>query len=139
VDELSPPSAAGIRALADLCMHSGVESLEAAHQGWSVRLNLDLGLAPNPRGGSAAADAEPVAGPITQLSKWVGVFHRAAEQGAEPPAREGKHVREGDIVGVIIAMQLQSDVRAERDGVIGRFLVEDGGAVEYGQPLLEIG
>jgi acetyl-CoA carboxylase biotin carboxyl carrier protein len=139
VEELSPPSAAGIRALADLCLRSGVESLEAAHQGWSVRLNLDLRAAPNPRGGSTPTESAPAAGPATQFSQWVGVFHRAAEQGAEPLAREGKQVREGDIVGVIIAMQLQSDVRAERDGVIGRFLVEDGGAVEYGQPLLDIG
>jgi acetyl-CoA carboxylase biotin carboxyl carrier protein len=39
---------------------------------------------------------------------------------------------------VVVAMQLQNDVRADFDGTILRFLVEDGGAVEYGQPLLEI-
>jgi biotin carboxyl carrier protein len=137
VDESNAPSAAGIRALADLCRRSGVESLEAAHLGWSVRLHLDLRGAHS--GESDTPDAaEAAGGPTTQLSQWVGVFHRAAEQGAEPLAREGRHVREGDLVGVVIAMQLQSDVRAEREGIIARFLVEDGGAVEYGQPLLEL-
>ncbi len=138
MDESTLPTAAGIRALADLCRRSGVESLEAAHPGWSVRLQLDLRGAPAGETGSAMIDADVVIGPTTQLSQWVGVFHRAAEQGAEPLAREGRHVREGDLVGVVIAMQLQSDVRAEREGIIVRFLVEDGGAVEYGQPLLEL-
>jgi biotin carboxyl carrier protein len=137
VDETIAPSAAGIRALADLCTRSGVESLEAAHLGWSVRLHLDLRSTPPSSAGAPPADSA-AAGPTTQLSQWVGVFHRAVEQGADPLAREGKHVREGDLLGVVIAMQLQSDVRAEREGIISRFLVEDGGAVEYGQPLLEL-
>jgi acetyl-CoA carboxylase biotin carboxyl carrier protein len=138
MDQPAVPPGGGIRALADLCRRSGVEELEAEHEGWSVRLRLDPHAVPPTVSPPSRLDSEPSGGPHVQLSQWVGVFHRTAEQGADPLAREGQHVREGDIVGVVVAMQLQSDVRAEREGEIGRFLVDDGGAVEYGQPLLEL-
>jgi len=137
MDQPTVPPGGGIRALADLCQRSGVEELEAEHEGWSVRLRLDPQAMPSPVSPPSRPDTEPSNGPHVQLSQWVGVFHRTAEQGADPLAREGQHVREGDIIGVVVAMQLQSDVRAEREGEIGRFLVDDGGPVEYGQPLLE--
>ncbi len=133
-----PPSAAGIRTLADLCLRSGVEELAASHDTWSVRLRLDL------QAGTVAAtkgSAEPVeaaGGPTTQVSQWVGVFHRAPEHDAEVLAVEGRPVREGDVLAVLVAMQIQHEIRAERDGTLIRFLVGDGAPVEYGQPLLEL-
>ncbi|MGH2347346.1 MAG: acetyl-CoA carboxylase biotin carboxyl carrier protein [Chloroflexota bacterium] len=138
MNEPTVPASSGIRALADLCRRSGVEELEAEQEGWSLRLRLDPHALPPTEGMPQRADLEPPPGPLLLLSQWVGVFHRSAEQGADPLAREGQHVREGDIVGVVTAMQLQSDVRAEREGIIVRFLVDDDGAVEYGQPLLEL-
>jgi acetyl-CoA carboxylase biotin carboxyl carrier protein len=72
------------------------------------------------------------------VSQWVGVFHRAADAGARSYVEEGQSVTEGDIVGVIAAMQLQHEVHVERGGTLERFLVQDGTAIEYGQPLLEI-
>lgn len=131
-------SAAGIRTLADMCLRAGVEELEAGRAGWSVRLRIDLQAGAAPLAPSAERlDAAPV-GPAPQLSQWVGVFHRAAESDADSLALEGQTVREGDAIAVIVAMQLQHEVRAERDGTLIRFLVEDGAPVEYGQPLVEL-
>ncbi|HVC81711.1 MAG TPA: biotin/lipoyl-containing protein [Chloroflexota bacterium] len=133
-----PPSAAGIRALADLCSRSGVEELHASHDTWSVRLRLDLQAGAIAGTQHPAEPLEATGGPATQVSQWVGVFHRAQEHDADALAIEGRPVREGDVVAVLVAMQLQHEIRAERDGILVRFLVADGAPVEYGQPLLEL-
>ncbi len=132
------PSMTGIRALADLCLQAGVEEIEAASGSWSVRLKLDLtGVG---EAGQLPDELLPEesAGPHVMLSQWVGVFHRAAESGAAAYVEEGQLVAEGEIVGVVAAMQLQHEVLTDRAGVLRRFLVQDRTAVEYGQPLLEI-
>lgn len=132
------PSAVGIRALADLCLRSGVEELDASHNSWSVRLRLDLHAGVLTGIQQPADPLVTTSGPATQVSQWVGVFHRAQEHDADALAVEGRPVREGDVVAVLVAMQLQHEIRAERDGVLVRFLVADGAPVEYGQPLLEL-
>jgi acetyl-CoA carboxylase biotin carboxyl carrier protein len=132
------PSALGIRALADLCPRAGVEEIEAASSTWSVKLKLDLSRAVGEPSPSAETAQEAADETHVLFSQWVGVFHRAAESGATFYVEEGQHVEEGDIVGVVAAMQLQHEVPAHRSGVLRRFLVPDRTAVEYGQPMLEI-
>ena len=132
------PSTAGIRALANLCVRAGVEELEAADGSWSVRIRLDLAASGAQAPHRADEAHEDESGPHVMLSQWVGVFHRAAESGSPSIAEEGQVVEEGELVGVIAAMQLQHEVRSDRAGVLQRFLVQDRTAVEYGQPLLEI-
>ncbi len=51
---------------------------------------------------------------------------------------KGSRISEGDVFGYIEAMHLKYEVKADRDGVIAAYLVEDGQGVEYGQPLLEL-
>jgi biotin carboxyl carrier protein len=129
------PSTEGIRALAELCRKEGVEELQAGDGVWSVRLRLDL--AARQAGAQTQRPPEPD-GPYVFRSQWVGVFHRVAESGAPAYAEEGQELADGDLVGVIAAMQLQHEVRVDRAGTLVRFLVPDRSAVEYGQPLLEI-
>ncbi len=132
------PSVEGIHTLADLCRRAGVEELEADNGQWFVRLRLDNTVpAATALPQSLAEHGEPD-GPYIQLSQWVGIFHRTAESGGEVLAREHQRVREGQVVAVISAMQLQHEIRAEREGALARFLVEDDSPVEYGQPLLEL-
>ncbi len=133
------PSAAGIRALADLCFQAGVEEIEVADGSWSVRLKLDLATDGAVRRRAAEATPDEVSGPYALLSQWVGVFHRAGESGAPSYVEEGQPVEEGTLLGVIAAMQLQHEVRSDRVGMLLRFLVQDRTAVEFGQPLVEIG
>jgi acetyl-CoA carboxylase biotin carboxyl carrier protein len=131
------PSVEGIRALATLCQQAGVEVLEASVGQWSVRLRFDLEGA----GALTTAQPEPVE-PVDEtpqlvLSEWVGVFRRSLD-GGPPLAAEGRQVKEGDVIGLIEAMQLMHEQRSDRTGTVVRFLVEDGSPVEYGQPLLEL-
>jgi acetyl-CoA carboxylase biotin carboxyl carrier protein len=115
-----------------------VEELEVADGTWTIRLQIDL-TTPLAQPAIAVAESDNAAeAPFVQQSQWVGVFHRAAVVGMAPYAREGQVLRQGDVLGVIIAMQLQHEVTAAQSGTLLRFLVEDGSAVEYGQPLLEI-
>src|SRR5258708_27030117 len=74
----------------------------------------------------------PVAEPIV-AAQMVGVFHSA-----EPPLGVGANVEPGQVVGVIESMRLMNDVCAEVGGIIEAILVEDGMAVEYGQPIFGI-
>jgi biotin carboxyl carrier protein len=131
-------STAGIRALADLCLQSGVDELEAADGSWSVRLKLDRAASSATIHRPEEDPSDEQRGPHVLVSQWVGVFHRAAESGAPSIVEEGQALEEGELIGVIAAMQLQHEVRADHTGVLQRFLVQDRTAVEYGQPLLEI-
>lgn len=81
---------------------------------------------------AAAADAPHAAGAVI-AAPMVGVFHSA-----EPAFGVGSQVEPGQVVGVIESMRLMNDVSAEIAGVIEAILVEDGMAVEYGQPIFRV-
>lgn len=138
-DDDGAPNVTAVRALALLCQQAGVHELEASDGHWSVRLILDL-TADRPLGDELPAPpgSEEDSGPFVLHSDWVGVFRRALYTDSEPIVQEGQPIREGDVVGLIEAMQLMHEQRTNRSGVLERFLVEDGAAIEYGQPLAEL-
>ena len=68
----------------------------------------------------------------------VGTFYRASSPTADPYVREGDVVKEGQIVCIIEAMKLMNEIEAKVAGRIAKILVENGQAVEYGQPLFLI-
>ncbi|HVV12550.1 acetyl-CoA carboxylase biotin carboxyl carrier protein subunit [Amycolatopsis sp.] len=86
------------------------------------------------------AAAEPVAdqaaGTFPLCAGTVGVFYRAPEPGAAPFVAEGDTIRPGQQVAILEAMKLMIPVEADRAGRVVEVLVEDGTAVEHGQPLL---
>ncbi len=68
----------------------------------------------------------------------VGTFYRASSPGAEPYVDVGSFVDQETVVCVIEAMKIINEVKAEIDGEIVEVLVEDGKAVEFGQPLFRV-
>lgn len=68
----------------------------------------------------------------------VGTFYRASSPGADPYVEVGAVVDFETVVCVIEAMKIINEVKAEFDGEIVEILVEDGKAVEFGQPLFRI-
>lgn len=72
------------------------------------------------------------------LSPLPGTFYRRSAPEAPPFVSEGDRVRVGDVLGLIEVMKQFSEVSAEVDGVVLRFTVSDGDAVEPGQALLVI-
>jgi acetyl-CoA carboxylase biotin carboxyl carrier protein len=65
-----------------------------------------------------------------------GTFYRARSPEEGPFVREGERVRPGDVVGLVEIMKTFSEVTATNEGLVDRFLVEDGDPVDAGQPLL---
>lgn len=68
----------------------------------------------------------------------VGILYRAPSPEAEPYVEEGDLVKRGDVLGIIEAMKVMNEVKAERDGTVKEIKVEDGQAVEFGMPLFVI-
>lgn len=71
-------------------------------------------------------------------SPIVGTFYRAASPAAEGFVRIGSRVEPGTVVCIIEAMKLMNEIQAETSGEVAKIYVENGQAVEYGQPLFGI-
>jgi acetyl-CoA carboxylase biotin carboxyl carrier protein len=90
----------------------------------------------------AAAPAAPaVAAPQGHVvtSPMVGTFYRAPSPGADPFVQVGDTVKEGQTICIIEAMKLLNEIESDKSGVVKEILVENGQAVEYGQPLFVVG
>ncbi len=84
-----------------------------------------------------AAPAEPT-GHVVK-SPMVGTFYRSSAPGSPPFVEIGSVVKEGDTLCIIEAMKLLNEIDADASGTIRQILVENGQAVEFGQPLFIIG
>ena len=68
-------------------------------------------------------------------SRIPGTFYRKPSP-EEPPYKEaGDKVATGDVIGLIEVMKTFHEVKAEIDGIIERFEVEDADAVMAGEVL----
>jgi acetyl-CoA carboxylase biotin carboxyl carrier protein len=72
-------------------------------------------------------------------SPMVGSFYRAPSPGADAFVQVGDTVKEGQTLCIIEAMKLLNEIESDKSGVVKEILVENGQAVEYGQPLFLIG
>lgn len=68
----------------------------------------------------------------------VGIFYVAPEEGAEAFVRVGDSVKKGQTLAIVEAMKLMNEIESEYDGVVTEVLVQNGQAVEFGQPLFKI-
>ena len=71
-------------------------------------------------------------------SPIVGTFYRAPSPNAESFVRIGSHVESDTVVCIIEAMKLMNEIQAEASGEVVKIYVENGQAVEFGQPLFGI-
>ncbi len=142
-----------LKTLLDLVSASGIAELEI-HEGEDrVRIvNRTASAAPAPA--AAPAPVLPAAVPQAAapeheepvqaeeetaiVSPMVGTFYRAPSPGADPFVSEGDTVKKGQVIGIIEAMKLLNEVEADQDGVVKKFLVENGQPVEFGQPILTL-
>ncbi len=71
------------------------------------------------------------------VAPMVGTFYSSAPD-AEPYVNIGDAVDEETVVCIIEAMKIMNEVKAETEGKIVEVMVENGNAVEFGQPLFRI-
>jgi acetyl-CoA carboxylase biotin carboxyl carrier protein len=88
----------------------------------------------------AAAPAAEAAAPTGHVVKspMVGTFYRSSSPGAKPFVDVGTAVKEGDAICIVEAMKIMNEIEADMAGTVTKILVENGQAVEYGQPLFII-
>ncbi|WP_109482243.1 acetyl-CoA carboxylase biotin carboxyl carrier protein [Paraburkholderia sp. C35] len=152
-----------LKTLIDLVSESGISELEVTEGEGKVRIVKNAppvyvqqpgnfapqfaapGVAPAAHPAEAAGGAAPAtpaaAAPQGHVvtSPMVGTFYRAPSPGADPFVQVGDTVKEGQTICIIEAMKLLNEIESDAAGVIKEILVENGQAVEYGQPLFVIG
>lgn len=147
-----------LKTLIDLVAESGISELEVTEGEGKVRIvksapqqlvaapmqyaPMPMQAAPavaNPAavGAEAAAPALPAGHIVT--SPMVGTFYRSPSPGAAEFVKVGDTVKEGQTICIIEAMKLLNEIEADKAGVIKEILIDNGQAVEYGQPLFVIG
>lgn len=85
--------------------------------------------------GDAAAVPEKDPNVIEFKSPMVGTFYRAPSPESPPYVTEGDKVNKDTVLCIIEAMKVMNEIKTEMTGEIMEILVENGEAVEFGQPL----
>ena len=143
-----------LKTLIELVENSGIAELELTEGEEHVRISRNVTqtqqfysatpqqhmAAPAPQAAVAVASAEPVVpeGHVVK-SPMVGSFYRAASPGAKSFVDIGPSVNAGDTLCIIEAMKLLNEIETDKGGIVKAILVENGQAVEFGQPLFIIG
>ncbi|WP_206951113.1 acetyl-CoA carboxylase biotin carboxyl carrier protein [Trinickia acidisoli] len=150
-----------LKTLIDLVSESGISELEVTEGEGKVRIVKNAPpvyvqqgpaygpplTASYPTAGAAGAPehAPAAAAPVAAVqghvvnSPMVGTFYRSPSPGAEPFVQVGDSVKEGQTLCIIEAMKLLNEIEADKAGVVKEILIENGQAVEYGQPLFVLG
>ena len=87
--------------------------------------------------GKETAQKEAEGGKIVK-SPLVGTFYAAPTEDAKPFVKVGDSVKEGQVLAIVEAMKLMNDIESDFTGTVAEILVQNGDAVEYGQPLFVI-
>ena len=93
-----------------------------------------------PAGAEAPAEASAegeLKGNVVK-SPLVGTFYAAPAEDADPFVKVGDSVKEGQVLAIVEAMKLMNEIESDFTGTVTEILVENGQAVEYGQPLFVI-
>lgn len=86
---------------------------------------------------AAASVESEIKGNIVK-SPLVGTFYAAPAEDADPFVKVGDSVKEGQVLAIVEAMKLMNEIESDFTGTVTEILVENGQAVEYGQPLFVI-
>ena len=71
-------------------------------------------------------------------SPLVGTFYAAPAEDADPYVSVGDTVKKGQVMAIVEAMKLMNEIESDFDGTVEEIYVENGQAVEYGQPLFRL-
>ena len=75
---------------------------------------------------------------IKVTSPMTGNIFFTPAPNSPPFIKVGQKIKKGDIIFIVDAMKLFNEITSETSGEIVGFLVEEGQAVQYGEPILEI-
>lgn len=144
-----------LKKLIDLVEESGIAELELTEDGEKVRISrnftssghqhaapqMHYAVAPPTQATQPATETETPAAETghTVKSPMVGTFYRSSSPDAKAFVEVGDTVAVGDTLCIIEAMKLLNEIESDKAGVVKKILVDNGLAVEYGEPLFIIG
>jgi acetyl-CoA carboxylase biotin carboxyl carrier protein len=91
-----------------------------------------------PTGGSGPSTDTSDGNVAYVTSPFVGTFYRAPSPDMSPFVDVGTRIKKGQVLCIVEAMKLMNEIESEIEGSIVQILVENGQAVEYGEPLFKI-
>ncbi len=141
-----------VKKLIELLEESNIDELEIREGEESVRIcrhrppayaSPQVAFAAPPAAATPAAPAVAVPAapaPAGHLvaSPMVGTFYRSPAPGTKAFVEVGQSVKVGDVLCIVEAMKMMNQIEADKAGIIGAILAEDGAPVEYDQPLITI-
>lgn len=148
-----------IKKLIELLEESGVNEIEIKEGEESVRISrksesapAQYIVAPTPHmahnsapaataqesseASAASAPAQPEGHIVT--SPMVGTMYRAPAPNQPPFVEVGQTVTVGQTLCIVEAMKMLNQIESDKAGTVTAILVENGQAVEFGQPLFVI-
>lgn len=72
------------------------------------------------------------------ISPIVGTFYKSASPTSNPYVEIGDQVKKGQVLCIVEAMKLMNEIESDLDGRVVKMHVDDGTAVDYGEPLFTI-
>jgi acetyl-CoA carboxylase biotin carboxyl carrier protein len=144
-----------LKTLIDLVSESNVSELEITEAEGKVRIVKSAGAvagaptvmyAPAPATPAAVPPAPALVAPPVPVapvghqvkSPMVGTFYRSASPGAKPFVEVGSVIKAGDTICIVEAMKILNEIECDKSGTVTQILIDNGEAVEYGQPLFVI-
>ncbi len=95
-------------------------------------------VAPAAAGAAASAEEGLPAGVEEITSPMVGTFYTSPDPDSDPFVKVGAKVSADSTVCIVEAMKVMNEIKAEGNGEIVAVLVENGTAVQFGDPLFHI-
>lgn len=122
---------------------STVRELELTDGDFHLRLSKNRTAKASPALAPAApapTSVAPQAAEVAQTIKapLVGTVYLQPKPGAKPYLQVGQQVNAGDVVCVIEAMKMMTEVKSQVAGTVKAVLVEDEQLVEVDQPLFTV-
>jgi acetyl-CoA carboxylase biotin carboxyl carrier protein len=143
-----------IEAIIDLMRKNDLSVFEMEKEGFKLRLQkaadgqpvlaapiaiaAPAAAAPTASETAAAQKAAQASALRDIISPMVGTFYRAASPEAASFVEVGKTVNEDTVVGIIEAMKVMNEIKAEISGVIAEVVAENAKPVQFGQALFRV-
>lgn len=136
--------------VAEIEIHEGEESVRISQYGKQA-IATQMAMPPMPVAPAAVTHEQPAAEKSAEKrpadeslsghavkSPMVGTIYLSPSPEADAFVAVGQRVNTGDVLCIVEAMKMFNHIEADASGVIKARLVENGQAVEYGQPMFII-
>lgn len=123
--------------LHELEISDGTYQVKLVRQPRAPMVSMAMPAAPAAASPAPAPEKEPEPGTVVR-SPLAGIFYRARSPQSPPFVNVGDRVNAQQTLCIVEAMKVMNEISAGADGTIAKILVENGKAVESGQPIFQL-